>query len=73
MTESDGYTVEVAAELRQPLATLADHLQRSSAWIVNQALEEYLERHLGRHHAAATGSRSSYVELTAREDAFDFL
>jgi predicted transcriptional regulator len=71
MTERDVLTVEVAGDLLQPLEMLAGELQRSPAWIVNQALEEYLNRRLRRDRPAAAGSTSSYLELTAREDAFD--
>jgi predicted transcriptional regulator len=64
--------VEVALDLKHPLETLAGNLQRSPASIVNQALEEYLDRRLRGDRGAAAVSTSSYVELTAREDEFDF-
>jgi predicted transcriptional regulator len=64
--------VEVALDLKQPLETLAGNLQRSPASIVNQALEEYIDRRLRGDRGAAAVSTSSYVELTAREDEFDF-
>ena len=73
MTERDVLTVEVAVDLQQPLEALAGNLRRSPAWIVNQALEEYLDRRLRPDRPNAAGSTSSYVELTAREGAFDFL
>ena len=72
MAESDILTVEVAVDLKQPLETLADHLQQSPAWIVNRALEEYLDRRLRPYQSALAGSTPSYIELTAREDEFDF-
>jgi predicted transcriptional regulator len=73
MTDRDVLTVEVAVDLKQPLETLAGNLQQSPAWIVNRALEEYLDRRSRPDRAAAAGSMSSYVELTAREGEFDFL
>lgn len=71
MTDRNALIVEVAVELKQPLETLAGNLQQSPAWIVNQALEEYLDRRL-RGDRGAGVCTSSYVELTAREDEFDF-
>ncbi len=74
MTERDILTVEVALDLKQPLETLAGSLQQSPAWIVNRALEEYLDRRCRPDHdLLAAGSTSSYIELTAREGQFDFL
>jgi hypothetical protein len=73
MTDREVLTVEVALDLKQPLQTLAGSLQRSPAWIVNRALEEYLDRRLRPDHDAGGGGRSSYLELTAREGQFDFL
>ncbi len=74
MTDRDILTVEVALDLKQPLETLAGNLQQSPAWVVNRALEEYLDRRLRPDHDPLTGgSTSSYVELTAREGEFDFL
>jgi predicted transcriptional regulator len=74
MTERDILTVEVALDLKHPLETLAGSLRQSPAWIVNRALEEYLDRRLRPDHDGfAAGSTSSYVELTAREGQFDFL
>jgi len=74
MTDREVLTVEVALDLKQPLQTLAGSLQQSPAWIVNRALEEYLDRRLRPdYEAGATGSTSSYLELTAREGEFDFL
>ncbi|MCC2665513.1 MAG: hypothetical protein K0S35_3435 [Geminicoccaceae bacterium] len=72
MADSKVLIVEVALDLKQPLETLAGNLQRSPASIVNQALEEYLDRRLRGDRGAAAVSTSSYVELTAREDEFDF-
>jgi predicted transcriptional regulator len=69
MSDYDALTVEVAVDLKQPLETLAGSLQRSPAWIVNRALEEYLDRRMRPDHAA--GSTSSYIELTTREGEFD--
>jgi predicted transcriptional regulator len=74
MTDREALTVEVALDLKQPLETLAGSLRQSPAWIVNRALEEYLDRRLRPDNdALAAGSTSSYVELTAREGQFDFL
>ena len=72
MTNHNVWTVEVAKDLRQPLEILAGSLRQSPAWIVNRALEEYLDRRLGPDHDPA-GRTSSYLELTARESQFDFL
>lgn len=58
--------IEVARELQQPLEDLARSLAQPPARIVNQALAEYLERRL-RPDRQASGSTSSYVEMTARE------
>ena len=69
MNERDALTVEVAGDLKQPLETLAGSLRQSPSWIVNRALEEFLERRLRPDHAA--GSTSSYIELTARESELD--
>jgi predicted transcriptional regulator len=63
-------TVEVARELQQPLEDLARTLAQPPARIVNQALAEYLERRLRPDHQAS-GSTSSYVEMTAREEHHD--
>jgi hypothetical protein len=73
MTDGDILTVEVAVDLKQPLETLAGSLQRSPSWIVNRALEEYLDRRLRPDHDATAAGTSSYVELTAREGEFDVL
>ena len=62
--------VEVAHELRQPLTDLARTLGQPPARIVNLALAEYLERQL-RPDRRTSGSTSSYVEMTAREDLHD--
>jgi predicted transcriptional regulator len=73
MTDRAILTVEVAVDLKQPLESLAGSLQRSPDWIVNRALEEYLDRRLRPDHdSAAAGSTASYIELTAREGEFDF-
>jgi len=69
MDDRDALTVEVAGDLKQPLETLAGSLQQSPSWIVNRALEEFLERRL-RPDAAST---SSYIELTARESELDVI
>jgi predicted transcriptional regulator len=61
--------VEVARELRQPLADLARAMGQPPARIVNQALAEYLERRL-RPDREPSGS-ASYIEMTAREDRDD--
>ena len=73
MDREDVLTVEVALDLKQPLQTLAGSLQQSPAWIVNRALQEYLDRRLRPDHGAARGNTSSYLELTARESQFDFM
>jgi predicted transcriptional regulator len=73
MTDGKTLTVEVALDLQQPLESLADRLQRSPSWIVNRALAEYLERCLRPDHATTAAGTSSYVELTAREGAFDVI
>jgi predicted transcriptional regulator len=72
MADRNVLIVEVALDLKQPLETLAGNLQRSPASIVNQALEEYLDRRLRGDRGAAAVSTPTYVELTAREDEFDF-
>ena len=46
MDDRDALMVEVAGDLKQPLETLAGSLQQSPSWIVNRALEEFLERRL---------------------------
>ena len=71
MSDYDAFTVEVAGNLKQPLETLAGSLQRSPAWIVNRALEEYLDRRMRPDHAA--GSTSSYIEPTTRESGSDVI
>jgi hypothetical protein len=67
---ADAPAVEVAGELRQPLADLARAMGQPPARIVNQALAEYLERRL-RPDREPSGSSASYVEMTAREDRHD--
>jgi predicted transcriptional regulator len=62
--------VEVARELQQPLEDLARSLAQPPARIVNRALAEYLERRL-RPDRQISGSTSSYVEMTAREEHQD--
>jgi predicted transcriptional regulator len=62
--------IEVARELREPLEELARTLAQPPARIVNQALAEYLERRLRPDHQAS-GSTSSYIEMTAREEHHD--
>ena len=62
--------VEVARELQQPLEDLARSLAQPPARIVNRALAEYLERRL-RPDRQTSGSTSSYVEMTAREEHQD--
>jgi predicted transcriptional regulator len=59
--------IEVARELQQPLENLARTLAQPPACIVNQALAECLERRL-RPDRPASGSTSSYVEMTVREE-----
>jgi conjugal transfer/entry exclusion protein len=70
MESADTQIIEVARELHQPLEDLARNLAKPPARIVNQALAEYLERRL-RPDQKASGSTSSYVEMTAREDHHD--
>ena len=70
MESAKAPTIEVARELQQPLADLARTLAQPPARIVNQALAEYLERRL-RPDRRASGSTSSYVEMTAREEHQD--
>jgi hypothetical protein len=62
--------VEVARELQQPLEDLARASGQPPARIVNQALAEYLERRL-RPDREPSGSSSSYIEMTAREERHD--
>jgi hypothetical protein len=69
-TPSEVSAVEVAHDLRQPLGDLARTLGQPPTRIVNLALAEYLERQL-RPDRRASGSTSSYVEMTAREDLHD--
>jgi len=71
MDDRDALMIEVAGDLKQPLETLAGSLQQSPSWIVNRALEEFLERRLRPDQAA--GSTSSYIELTTRESGFDVI
>jgi len=59
--------VEVARELQQPLEDMARTLGQSPARIVNLALTEFLERRL-RPDRVPSGSTSSYVEMTVREE-----
>ena len=73
MTDGKTLTVEVALDLKQPLESLANSLQRSPSWIVNRALAEYLDRCLRPDSNATVPGTSSYLELTAREGAFDVL
>jgi predicted transcriptional regulator len=70
MTAAELPIVEVARELQQPLADLARTLDQPPARIVNQALAEFLERRL-RPDRNASGSTSSYIEMTAREEHGD--
>jgi hypothetical protein len=65
-------TVAVAERLRQPLEDLARAWGRSPARIVNLALTEYLER-WSRPDLEISGSTSSYIEMTVREDRHDIL
>lgn len=37
-------TVRLQAEVEQHLEAIADRLQRSKGWVINQALAEYIER-----------------------------
>ena len=62
--------IQVARELRQPLEDLARTLHQPPARIVNQALAEFLERRL-RPDRNTSGSTSSYIEMTAREELHD--
>jgi hypothetical protein len=62
--------VQVARELQQPLADLAQALGQPPARIVNQALAEYLERRL-RPDREQGATSASYIEMTAREDRHD--
>jgi predicted transcriptional regulator len=62
--------IEVAHELQQPLEDLARTLDQPPARIVNQALAEFLERRL-RPDRNTSGSTSSYIEMTAREEHHD--
>ena len=62
--------IEVAPELQQPLRDLARTLDQPPARIVNQALAEFLERRL-RPDRKTSGSTSSYIEMTAREEHHD--
>ena len=70
MESAKAAVIEVARELQQPLEDLARSLDQPPARIVNQALAEYLERRLRPDHKAS-GSTSSYVEMTAREEHHD--
>jgi hypothetical protein len=70
MTAAGGQVVEVARELRQPLEDLARSLDQPPTRIVNQALAEFLERRL-RPDRSPSGSTSSYIEMTAREERDD--
>jgi hypothetical protein len=67
---SDVPAVEVAIELQQPLEDAARASGLSPARIVNLALTEYLERRL-RPDRKTSGSTSSYVEMTVREELHD--
>ncbi len=74
MDDQEVLTVEVAGDLQQPLEDLAGMLQQSPSWIVNRALQEYLERrHRPDAGPGANGSTSSYIELTTREEQFEVL
>jgi predicted transcriptional regulator len=70
MTAAELPVIEVARELRQPLADLARTLDQPPARIVNQALAEFLERRL-RPDRNTSGSTSSYIEMTTREEHHD--
>ena len=70
MDDRDALTIEVAGDLKEPLETLAGSLQQSPSWIVNRALEEFLERRL---RPDIAGSTSSYIELTTRESELDVI
>lgn len=37
-------TVRLQAEVEEGLAAMADKLQRSKSWLINQALREYIQR-----------------------------
>jgi hypothetical protein len=67
---SDMPAVEVARELQQPLQDVARASRQSHARIVNLALKEYLERRL-RPDREISGSTSSYIEITVREELHD--
>jgi hypothetical protein len=71
MDDRDALTVEVAGDLKHPLEMLAGSLQQSPSWIVNRALEEFLERRQRPGHTG--GSTSSYIELTTRESELDVI
>jgi hypothetical protein len=71
MDDRDALRIEVAGDLKQPLEALAGSLRQSPSWVVNRALEEYLERRLRPDHPA--GSTSSYIELTTRESGLDVI
>jgi hypothetical protein len=71
MEDRDALRIEVAGDLKQPLETLAGSLRQSPSWVVNRALEEYLERRL--RPDAAPGSTSTYIELTMRESGLDVI
>jgi predicted transcriptional regulator len=74
MSDRNALTVEVAGDLQQPLEDLAGTLQQSPTWIVNRALQEYLDRRQRQDAGpAATGSTASYIELTTREEQFEVL
>jgi predicted transcriptional regulator len=70
MTAAELSMIEVAHELQQPLQDLARTLDQPPARIVNQALAEFLERRL-RPDRNTSGSTSSYIEMTAREEHQD--
>jgi predicted transcriptional regulator len=70
MTATELSMIEVARELQQPLQDLARTLDQPPARIVNQALAEFLERRL-RPDRNTSGSTSSYIEMTAREEHQD--
>jgi predicted transcriptional regulator len=62
--------IEVAREFREPLEDLARTSAEPRARIIDQALAEYLERRRRPDHQAS-GSTSSYLEMTAREEHHD--
>jgi predicted transcriptional regulator len=62
--------VEIAPELKQPLEDLARASGQSPARIVDLALTEYLERQL-RPDRKTSGTTSSYIEMTVREELHD--